>query len=223
VRWKQVRGDVAVVSATPASARSAAAALAPEFPSARLLPLSLAQYRARRGVPLPAILAPAGADRASDRRFLEAARARILWKPAPQDLYAAIAGVLTDLPERHDREGAPDFQKHQHKHKHKHEHRHKHKHEPVSALLLEGAITPERARAALASPARHWIVEHVGKVRLSGAQLASLSRAGVQWSVLHPARVLAIADRTGCARSLFPRGMRIWRWGGGRQSASALR
>jgi hypothetical protein len=201
-----VRGDVAVVSATPASARSAAAALAPEFPSARLLPLSLAQYRARRGVPLPAILAPAGADRASDRRFLEAARARILWKPAPQDLYAAIAGVLTDLPERR-REKRPD----------------PHKHEPVSALLLEGAITPARARAALASPARHWIVEHVGKVRLSGAQLASLSRAGVQWSVLHPARVLAIADRTGCARSLFPRGTRIWKWGGGRQSASALR
>ena len=194
-----------MVSATPASARSAAAALAPEFPSARLLPLSLAQYRARRGVPLPAILVPAGANRASDRRFLEAARARILWKPAPQDLYAAIAGVLTDLPERR-REKRPD----------------PHKHEPVSALLLEGAITPARARAALASPARHWIVEHVGKVRLSGAQLASLSRAGVQWSVLHPARVLAIADRTGCARNLFPRGTRIWRWGGGRQSASAL-
>ena len=198
-----------MVSATPASARSAAAALAPEFPSARLRAFSLAQYRARRGMPLPAILAPAGADRASDRRFLEAARAGILWKPAPQDLYAAIAGVLTDLPERRGRESAPDPNMHTH--------------EPASALLLEGAITPARARAALASPARHWIVEHVGKVRLSGAQLASLSRAGVRWSVLHPARLLAIADRTGCARRLFPRGTRIWRWDGGRQSASPLR
>ncbi len=196
-----------MVSATPSSARWAAAALAREFPSARLRPLSLAQYRARRGMPLPAILAPAGADRASDRRFLEAARARIFWKPAPQDLYAAIAGVLTDLPERRGRESAPDPQEQ----------------EPASALLLEGSITPARARAALASPARHWIVEHVGKVRLSGAQLGSLSRAGVRWSVLHPARLLAIADRTGCARSLFPRGTRIWRWDGGRQSASALR
>lgn len=198
-----------MVSATPSSARWAAAALASEFPSARLRPLSLAQYRARRGMPFPAILAPAGADRASDRRFLEAARARIFWKPAPEDLYAAIAGVLTDLPERRGRESAPDPNEY--------------KQEPASALLLEGAITPARARAALASPARHWIVEHVGKVRLSGAQLASLSKAGVRWSVLHPARLLAIADRTGCARSLFPRGTRIWRWDGGRQSASALR
>jgi hypothetical protein len=201
-----------VVSATPASARSAAAALAPEFPSARLVPLSLAQYRARRGMPLPAILAPAGADRASDRRFLESARARILWKPAPRDLYAAIAGVLTDLPERRRREIAPADT-----------HKHEHEHEPASALLLEGAITPARARAALASAGRHWIVEHVGKVRLSGAQLASLSRAGVRWSVLHPVTLLAIADRTGCARMLFPRGTRIWRWDGARQSASARR
>src|ERR1700682_1082955 len=53
------------------------------------------------------VLPPAGPARPPNRRFLEAARARILWNPAPQDLSAAIAGVLTDLPERR-REKRPD-------------------------------------------------------------------------------------------------------------------
>lgn len=192
MKSKDIAGDVAVVAPAPASARRAATSLKRQMPAARLLPLSLAQYRVRRGAPLPVILAPAGADEASDRRFLETARNRILWEPAPADLYAAIAGVLTHLPERRRPRRAKEG-------------------EPATALLLEGAITGARARAALASPARHWIVEHVGRVRLSGADLESLSVAGVRWSVLQPVVFLGIADRTGGARRLFPRATHIWR------------
>ncbi len=192
MKSKNVTGDVAVVAPVPASARKTAAALKRQMPAARLVPLSLAQYCIRRAAPLPIILAPAGADEASDRRFLETARNRILWEPVPADLYAAIAGVLTHLPERRRQRRAKEG-------------------EPATGLLLEGAVTFARARAALTSPARHWIVEHVGRVRLSGADLESLSIAGVRWSVLQPVVLLGIADRTGGARRLFPRATRIWR------------
>lgn len=183
--------EVAIVAASAARARSAAQWLAPAFPHARLRPLSLSGYCSRQGAPLPLVLSAAGGDREADRRFLLAARDRLLWPAASGDLYDAIAGVLTHLPARR---RAPSRER-----------------GPATALLLEGKVTAERLRSALRSSARHWIVEHVGRVRLSPAEVDRLSEEGVRWSALQPARLVGIADPAGAAAGIFPRGTRIFR------------
>ncbi len=190
-RRKTTAGDVAIVAATPAIARGAAAWLAHDLPEARLRCFSLPGYCARRGVPLPLVLATAGLDRDADRAFLLVARDRLLWPPASGDLYDAIAGVLTHLPTRR---VSPALGR-----------------GPGTALLLEGELTSERARAALNSSARHWIVEHVGRVRLSSAEIEALAARGVLWSALHPARLVGVAFCGAGERGIFPRGTRLFR------------
>ncbi len=183
--------EVAIVGPNPAVAREAAAWLSRDFPGAHLRPLSLSGYCARRGAPLPLVLAAAGLDLAADRRFLLAARERLLWSPASGDLYDAIAGVLTHLPERRVARAQSRG--------------------PATALLLEGDLTRERARAALGSPARHWIVEHVGRVRLPLGEIETLSAQGVRWSALQEVQLLGIAARKAPPRGIFPRGTRLFR------------
>ncbi|MEP6800954.1 MAG: hypothetical protein ABJC07_03385 [Acidobacteriota bacterium] len=189
-RRRTTTGDVAIVAATPAIARGAAAWLARDLPAARLRPFSLPGYCARRSVPLPLVLATAGLDRDADRAFLLEARDRLLWPPAAGDLYDAIAGVLTHLLPRGATPALPPGLK--------------------TALLLEGELTRERARAALTSSARHWIVEHVGLVRLSAADLVELAGKGVSWSALHPTRLLGVASCGAGERGIFPRGTRLF-------------
>ncbi|MDQ2869712.1 MAG: hypothetical protein M3S32_03140 [Acidobacteriota bacterium] len=183
--------EVAVVASSAARARAAAVWLAPALPESRLRPFSLSGYGSCRGNPLPLILAAAGADREADREFLLAARDRLLWPAASGDLYDAIAGVLTHLPARR-RAPAGDRG-------------------PATALLLEGTVTAERVRSALRSSARHWIVEHVGRVRVSAAEMKRLSEEGVRWSALEPARLVGVADPARAARGIFPRGTPIFR------------
>ncbi|MEO8431392.1 MAG: hypothetical protein ABI592_07770 [Acidobacteriota bacterium] len=184
--------DVAVVSPAADVAKDAASRLAGLVPDARLVPLTAARYLA--GEPLPLILAPRGSSAADDRLFLEAARDRLLWKAPPPDLYEAISGVLTALPPRRAR--------------------------PVSlapgeafrtALLLEGLVDAARADQALASSARDWIVEHPGMVRISARELSRLHDRGVRWLALAPVRLLGVTDPARIARSVFPRGVRVWR------------
>ena len=82
-----------------------------------------------------------------------------------------------------------------------------------TALLLEGDVDAERARAALASPVRRWIVEHPGRVRLSARDLGRLRAHGVTWSALEPVRLLglAVCARTGpSGRAPFSR-VPVWR------------
>ena len=192
-RRKTGAGDVAIVAPTPAAARATAAWLARDLPEARLRPLSLSGYCARRGAPLPFVLASAGLDPEADRAFFLAARDRLLWAPVSGDLYDAIAGVLTHLPARR---VAPALGR-----------------GPGTALLLEGELTPERARAALLSSARHWIVEHVGRVRLSLAEIEELAAQGVRWSALHPARLMGVVQGLAGLGGIFPRGTRVFRRG----------
>jgi hypothetical protein len=61
-----------------------------------------------------------------------------------------------------------------------------------SALLLEGPVDAARARAALRSAPRDWIVESARHVRLGDRALAALSRRGVAWAALEPVELLAI-------------------------------
>lgn len=185
-------GEVAVVSPSLEVARDAASRLAPLFRNARLVPLSMARFLRRD--PLPVIFAPPGEDPAEDRMFLTAARERLLWKAPPRDLYEAISGVVTTLAPRRSPTGrtAPGGQFR-------------------TALLLEGRIDGARAALALASPARDWIVEHPGMVRISARGMASLKARGVRWLALSPVRFLGVAGATGAARSVLPRGVKVWR------------
>ena len=191
-------GDIAVIGSHLAAAESALPEIARRLPRARLVATTLSRYLARRAAPPSVVLVAGGADRESDRRFLESARDRLLWKLPPAELYDAISGVLAALPPRSTRlrvrGGRPGPSA-----------------APAPALLLEGRVDAARAREALSSPVRSWVVEHVGCVRLAPPALASLAERGVQWSVLAPVRLVGVHDPGGAARGLFSRGTRIWR------------
>jgi hypothetical protein len=179
-----ISGHVAVVASSRAGARSAARALALRLPRARLHPLSQGEYLAADPL-LPLILAATESDRAGRHRFFEDARARLLWTAPASDLYAAIEGVITSLPPRRQRSSSPAAG------------------DLATALLLEGEVGADRAEAALASPVRHWIVEHPGRVKLSRSELARLREHGVTWSALAPVRLLGIALAGRAAGSPF--------------------
>lgn len=188
----KIEGRAAVVAATPDLARFAARALARRFPRADLVPCSAAEFLRRIDLGRLVLAAPVP-DAAEGRRFLEGARGRLLWDAPRADLYAAIAGVLTRLPQRGGGRGKRDGAL------------------LASALLLEGDVDTARAAAALATPARRWIVERPGCVRMTATGLARLHRAGVRWSVLEPLELLGVAvASTAAAGSLFP-DVPVWR------------
>lgn len=159
--------------------------------------MRVADYLALRERDVPLVLAAAGADLEEDRRFLLAARDRLLWKRPEAAAYDAISGVWTDLPpRRRGRSGrvAKDSGG-----------------GPGPYLLLEGTVTGARASRALASPVRAWIVEHVGDVRCSERALARLAREGVRWSTLRPVRLVGVVGRAGATRGLFSTAVKVWR------------
>jgi len=191
----KVSGDVAVVGPSQTAARSAARSLARRLPRARLHPLSERAFLASDPL-LPVILASGTSDAAAAARFFRRASERFLLSAPASDIYAAIEGVITRLPPRSRRPSrdaeAGDLS---------------------TALLLEGDVDAERARAALASPIRRWIVEHPGRVRLSARDLGRLRAVGVTWSALEPVRLLGIAvcgDSIRSGRAAFSR-VPVWR------------
>ena len=168
---------IALVWPTATVARSFEAALARRFHYDRLQPVSLSRFVSDRRAPVRIVLCPAGRSLADDLAFLRAARRRALWPPPAAEVWSAIAGL------RGSHDLAPDVA-------------------PLppptrsgrrAALLLEGDVTPDRARRAAAAPApRLWIAERVQRVRLGEALLEELRRTGIRWSVLEPVEVVAV-------------------------------
>ena len=146
-----------------AAARSLAGAVAGRF--------SLDEYCAAPSAPDRVMLCPSGESLDGDLAFLRAVRRRLLWPAPPPDIAAAVAGLVTDAPANRGRAGT------------------RRAGSRSSALLLEGTVTSERARAALESPERLWIVESARHVLLSGAELDALARVGVRWAALRPVQV----------------------------------
>jgi len=171
------RESIAVVGPRHSDARRAAALVARARPGVQLLPMTLPDYLARCGrPPMPVVLAGfASGPRSRDAAFVEAARARLLWQRPSPDAYDAISGLMTELPARRRKRSAAPA-------------------DPGPYLLLEGDVAAARARRVLASPVRRWIVEHVGRVRISHSRLAALAARGVRWSVLWPVRIVAVVD-----------------------------
>jgi hypothetical protein len=178
------RESIAVVGPRRSDARRAAALVARKRPGVRLLPMTLPDYLARCGRPLMRVVLTGftSGPRSRDAVFVAAARARLLWRRPSPEVYDAISGLLTELPaRRRKRSGAPAD------------------HGPY--LLLEGDVVAARARRVLESPVRHWIVEHVGRVRISDDRLAALAARGVRWSVLWPVRVLSVVSSRKATRA----------------------
>ena len=195
------RDPVAAVAPTRASARSAAVFLSQRLGGA-VTACSLAGYLASERAPGRIVLCPAGLSLERDIDFLRAARVDTLWHPPDAIVLDAIEGLLGSLPPaaardrpRPRRARAPDT---------------------MTALLLEGTVTSERARAALSSDARLWIVEHPRKVRVSRPLMEKLRKIGVRWSALEPVSVVAVlaSPRLAAARSrwkgLVPAGTPVW-------------
>ncbi len=82
---------------------------------------------------------------------------------------------------------------------------------PRRALLLEGTIDAARARSALHSEPRDWIVESARHVRLGSRALAALTRAGVVWSALEPVELVAVLTAAALPRGIgLPAGTPVW-------------
>ncbi len=193
------RNPVAVVAPTSASARSAAAFLKKRLAGA-VTACSLADYLALARAPRRMVLCPVGWSLKREIDFLRAARERALWEPPGDIVFDAIEGLLGSLPPAPalGRRGAG------------------HASERNAALLLEGLVTSERARAALASDARLWIVEHPRRVRVNRLLMEKLQKTGVRWLALDPVILVAVlaSPRLAEARSrwkhLLPAGTRLW-------------
>lgn len=193
------RDPVAVVAPTRASARSAAVFLKQRLGGAAAA-CSLAGYLASERAPGRIVLCPAGRSLERDIDFLRAARERTLWNPPDAIVLGAIEGLLGSLPPAAAR-ARP---------------RPRRARDTRTALLLEGTVTSARARAALSSDARLWIVEHPRRVRVSRPLMERLRKVGVRWSALEPVSVVAIlaSPRLAAARSrwkgLVPAGTPLW-------------
>ena len=180
--------QIALVGPTATVARSFQAALARRFRNDRLEPVSLSRFVSDRRAPVRIVLCPAGRRLADDLAFLRAARRRALWPPPAEEIWSAIAGL------RGSHDPAPDAA-------------------PLppptrsgrrTALLLEGDVTPDRARRAAAAPApRLWIAERVQRVRIEEPLLDELRRTGIRWSVLEPVEVAAVVVSPELARAHF--------------------
>jgi len=194
------REGIAVIAQSLRYARTAAARLARSLPHRSLRPFSLEGFLTSSRAPGQIILCPPGQAMAPHRDFLREVRERLLWPAPDRLLYAAIAGLLTHLPLHPSRLDAHGFRRR------------------TTALLLEGAVTPARARKALEGDARHWVVENVRRVRLCRKGLAELARRGVRWSALQPVRVIAVVVSPELARQrlrwkkYLPAKTPVWIW-----------
>jgi hypothetical protein len=177
---------IALVGPTAAVARSFEASLASRFPDNRLAPVSLSRFLSDRRAPARIVLCPAGGNLADDLAFLRAARRRALWPAPGAELSHAIAGLRGFDDAAPDGMPLPAPTRSGHR----------------TALLLEGDVTPERARGAAAAPSpRHWIAERVQCVRIGESLLEELRRLGIRWSVLDPVEVVAVAASPELARA----------------------
>jgi len=193
---------VAVVAAIAPEAAAAAAVIAAHLPGVELAPATLRAYLAAPHAPARVVLCAARGPAPRGLAYLRRAAARLLWPAPSADLVDAIRGLRSGSAprraRRHDSTVAPA------------------RGEGLrSALLLEGAVEPARARAALASATRNWIVESVRHVRIEDRGLAVLARAGVSWSALEPVELVAVFAAAPLARALgrgswLPAGTPVW-------------
>jgi hypothetical protein len=172
---------VCVVAPTLTRARAAISEISQSWDGA-LEPATLTKFLARRRS-IDFLLCPEGRDLSRDLSFLREARSRMLWRAPDEDLHAAIAGLRGEevglLSRRARQEGEEGRRR---------------------ALLLEGVVDAQRARAALASDLRQWIVESPFAVRLSARERQRLEKAGVSWFALAPARLVALVASPKLAR-----------------------
>jgi len=168
------------------------------LPRGRIRRFSLAAYLAARRAPDRVVLCPSGESLAGDLAFLRQARERLLLAPPPRNIAEAIGGLRTGEPPAL---GPPSARGRDPLHR---------------ALLLEGLVTDSRARSALASPARLWVVESPRSLRVSAATLSRLKRSGVRWAALTPAVVVGVAASRSLAAALaasrrgLPASAAIW-------------
>jgi hypothetical protein len=168
----------------------------------RLRRFSIDAYLAASRAPHRVVLCPTGESLAGDLAFLRRARERLLLSAPPRDIAEAIGGLLTGEPPVL---GRPSARGRGPLHR---------------ALLLEGIVTERRARSALASPARLWVVESPRSLRLSAATLLRLKRSRVHWAALRPAVVVGVVASPELAAALaasrrgLPASAVIWRAGG---------
>lgn len=177
-------------------ARAAVGPISRRLPAALLEPYDLESFVADLEAPRRLVLVPAGRTLADDLAFVRSTRRRALWPAPPPELAGAIAGLRGSHDEP--QESRP-------------------RRTASSALLLEGEVTPDRARRAAAAGApRDWIVERVQMVRIAAARLEELSRKGIRWSVLDPVEVVALlaGESLASARRLWsrllPGGLPVW-------------
>jgi hypothetical protein len=176
---------IACVAASRSRARTLVREIAERLPDERVEAYSLESYLAADDAPPRIVLCAASGAAAADRRFLERAAERLLWPPPPRRLREVIGGLRneeeTPLDSPRTRQSPAS---------------------DTSALLLEGVVGRDRARAALrAGGPRAWIVEAPGRVRLALPELARLARAGVRWSALRPSGLEAVYASPALARS----------------------
>jgi hypothetical protein len=176
---------IACVAASRAGVRTLVREIAERLPHERVEAYTLETYLAADDPPLRIVLCAASGEAAADRRFLERAAERLLWPPPPRRLREAIGGLRNE--EETPRDAARTRESSS---------------ADRSALLLEGVVGRDRARAALlAGGPRAWIVETPGRVRLARPELARLARAGVRWSALRPSGLEAVYASPALARS----------------------
>ena len=195
------RPSLALLGPTPEASRGFVPRLERRLSTFSLVPISLARFLSDRRAPSRVVLCPRGASLPADLAFLESMRRRVLWPPPGVDLWGAIAGLRGshEAPPRDAPTPGPG------------------KSRRISALLLEGDVTPASARRAAASGSpRHWIVERVQRVRIPEAGLERLRRRGIRWSVLEPVEVIGIAASPALAdarerwRRFLPVDVPVW-------------
>ncbi len=167
---------VAVVAASEAEAASAARAIRRRLPGVVFAPASLDGYLRALEAPRRVVLCVTNRSASRARGFIRRAAGRLLWPAPSADILDAVAGlrpVAASVP----RLGpAPPARVDGAR----------------SALLLEGTVDARRARTALRSAPREWIVESARHVRVGARAMAALTRAGVAWSALDPVELFAI-------------------------------
>ena len=162
-----------------------------------LAPFTLEYFLASRRAGPAFVLDVGGGSTAHAIAFFERVRRRLLWPPPSARLGAAIAGLRE--PPAAIRGPRP-------------------RGTSASGLLLEGTVTPTRARRALRRTelSRDWIVEDPRRVRISDDELAELAREGVRWFALMPLELVAVVAGPALRRRLprgrngVPRGTPVW-------------
>jgi hypothetical protein len=196
IRIDQAR--VAVLASTAAEAAVAARRILRRLPAAALAPASLDGYLRTPDAPSRVVLCVTGRSGGPARAFLARSMERLLWPAPAHDLLDAIVGLRSDAsPRQPTRPAAPGTRRSDAG--------------PRRALLLEGAVDAGRARAALRSEPRDWIVESTRHVRVGPRVLGALARAGVVWSALEPVELVAVFAAAPLPLDLgLPAGTPIW-------------